>query len=522
MQQRSSAEYIISPEGVISTYPLPWQDPAARAAYSSNPLFAEGADQLPVQAGQTLLAQPEIVDALEAVDLITHPSHNGSGERLLVTPEVPLDFELAKRGLKRLKTELGNGPADHDLRLAVSDTKRRLPAYESNRLASPVQTSRPAEVAEATPPQDLQAGYRQELAQAIQAYSETDAESFDYTFLSTLSEELVINESENGLTVRERAKYSQKLARHVEGYLEEPAALLQDLRAGLAIMQFIGGPLGEEAAPRNPAYAMVNAVISSIAHETSVTTYGAKELTAERIAKWMEFGKTLLQGLGGAKVLEKFTGGQGININLENSGEELRGLALLTGQMVITRSLIAIADREPSRLVDSMHLVAEVGLLDQVVKDTVKQASTLSILRICLEDNEVPGLVLALSVGATHHPEIQRKAIDLQMSLSNLGVPHQLVYPGSNLAKNGPVGIYAADRRVRQVLRNLYPSALYDPDPEVVMNHAFQSQVRGWYDGWKEDFVKFARTPEGRATTLFGRLFDTNKIKFESSLTSME
>ena len=246
---------------VVSVYPNPEQpDTTPVPIDPQNPYYRLGgvayppiveADPLvvimhevaPYPADQSPLARPEIVDALEAVDQLTHPPRERALAKTLSVPDLPIDFELARTGLRVLKQELDTD--GKDLRQAVAETTKNLlvlvtdekprraishdrPAVnlatqeaareDHAREQQAIETKREARRLAREQEHARQAAYRQELATALAGF-EAEAPAGSVATVLALAEGLVLHGEENKLVGQPAPNFQEKITRQVEKFL---------------------------------------------------------------------------------------------------------------------------------------------------------------------------------------------------------------------------------------------------------------------------------------------------------------
>lgn len=497
-----------------------------RVAYSSNPSSTAGiaVTAPPISAETSLfrwidpqdisIGRTALQEGLRAVNLFATDTPTIREKQAEEVDQKPMITELAMQGLQWLIPQVKRGDP---LRRAATRARAHLNPLLAAQTETRLQQARlraldQVTAVHAVDTEDLrwenrQSGYQQALAAAIDGHAETAPGVYDYTALRTLSEELVLDESQDGPVIKERPRYQRKLDAIVNGCLEEPEQFYQSMRAATAVLAFAAESTTSEALERSPTFLFANYVFGSVASEAIHRSYSANDLTHDKVDKWLQFAANLRNDAA----VQRISDHGEFYIDSSGGDEELSALALVTGERIIARSLVKIATTQPRSLIDSLYRVADTGLDPD---HRLKRMATLTALKRALSDEPNVGVVLAYSVGANGHQAIQKKALDLQLTLIGFGMPSHLMYPATTINRNGILSMQTNDRKASRIVKALYPSVLCPNESQLAHGNVFSNQLKDWYNTWRADFLEFAGTPEGRASTLFGRNFDPADVKF--------
>lgn len=487
-----------SPEGAIAIDELR-HDPLAKVAYSSNPSSAEAVELHPITSfEQSMFSRPEIAEALEAI-------HVTSLARNLETPsQSPVDPTLALNGLKWLRENLG-GHAKN-LRVAAIDTKSSLLAdqrrqAEMQQIASELaqqeaarrseaQTALTIQEAEKARQQDKQALYKKQLGQAFSQVNNV-APYLEIGAFAELSEELIIEEGPDGLMADGKRGFQPMLSKRVEGYLEEPRKLANDL--GVAA-ELLGQTFDTaKSQPNKVIRAYTHTVLSAASEALSKSFYGIKDFSPEVVDKWIQ----LAEDLPADMTLEKLEQ----LCRDSHTGFIGHRLALVHGQTVLSNSLQTIAQTQPRKFIEKLYMTAEKGLDP---KHVLKRHMTLGAIEECLDNEPLAGPLLSLASGTFTNRKLQQKAIDTQTSLERLGIPEVLLGFRDRSGNKDDKAIVLNDKN-RRFIGNVYPSSIFCHSDINETPAAFHERANNLYQSYIKDFWEYAQTPEGKVNTIYGR-----------------
>ena len=523
--ERPDRNVVASLDDAIGSYELGQEHSAWGPAYAENPVARSDKEIELIQRVLTrrtsLLARPAepeeglvsgtaLQEALEAA-YVHAPVPAAEAQARRKSLERPLDTALALEGLGWL---IPNLEKKSPLRRAATRARATLEPLQAVHEQAP--KAKPA----GSPDEQLQAakrsreaGYRAKIDRAIAVVGEdqslADHLRESYETVRAISDEVVIYETSEGRpAVRETPALHEKLATRVAAYLEEPSRLVIDLNL-IGIIAAVEDPdIPDSDQEHDPAFVYGKALTSLIAKLTAKKTYNGAEFTPEVVAKWMDLvgelpPEAVFEVSAVADAAAESEAGTLVTADDAEAvlGEELLKLGSLLGLNILSGTLEKIARDRPRELVNAMYTVAEAGL-DPA--HHAKRKLTQTILEQCLSNNDrLAAYILNLSIGATEHPEIQDKALDLKLTLENLGTPAKMMAPARE-QEGSPFRVASYGHR-RQILRQLYPSAFAHPRITGKNVLRLQAEAETLYTSLVLGFWTFVNTPSGKSSTLYGR-----------------
>jgi hypothetical protein len=447
-----------------------------------------------------LISQPEIMTALDVIDLVTRPQPDqldqpdqpdqpdqSSEQQSSEQPEwvfAPLDFDLVRSGLKILRS-VTNEP----LHRAVVDTKRQLPAYEKQIL-----TERREATIRAS-----EAGSREEIDSAVKAFGETLRKpTDDYRALAELSQGIFVHQADKGkLVARTTPDFHTKLEQRTAVYLQDPAKIVTDLNMIAAILEAGGDPSAEQSDKEDVLSVYGAKMIFEVVNALAGATYTLEDFSPKTVAKWMKLAEELPADT------EPLTS-EALQALLENEdgGISFTEAALVGGQRVLSATLQAIAINHPREFIDKMYMVSDVGLDP---KHRFKWLTTLNTLNDSLAHSELARYILTWSMGASQNPDIQQRALDLRLTLKNLGISNELLIAPRTTRRKGfqqPLRMLGDHA---DILKQLYPSDFFHevvtPETQIQYDKEMEASVEQLIG----EFWEFVNTRRGKRKTLYGR-----------------
>jgi hypothetical protein len=403
--------------------------------------------------------KPGLVQAMDAVYIEGHPEAAVEEGHLKAAYPEDFDFNSAKTGLSWLRdnvTEQSNPYLWH----AVLAAKSLLPARQSAQAYKQQVAGRRAELTveqEAVSEADRQtreskarkqAEYRQRFEDVLGRVRE-GAPHLDFDNFTELSEELIIDRKSSGLFAHAKQGFQTKLTRQVETFLDDPRTLVNDFDV-IILVRNEALRLAREQPGDDLATVYVDKIFSAVSDALMGSIYIAKDFSPETVAKWLKLARPLPADISQDEVAE-FCRGDNPDFNFSTTG-----LTMLHGRKVLARSLQRIALRQPDQFIGKAFVLAQEGLDPE---DPAKVDITLAILKYGLAaKSRTPHL----SPREGSDKETWVQALDLKLTLGKLGVPESLLQ--SNIGFAGP------------------------DDP----------------------FWKYVNTPQGKKSTLYGRLLHFN------------
>jgi hypothetical protein len=320
-----------------------------------------------------------------------------------------------------------------------------------------------------------------------------------------LSQGVIVHVTRNGeLAARTAPDFQAKLERRIAVYLKDPTKLVTDLSMIEAIVEPGDDRSGEQSAENDILLTYGEKMILEIVTGLTNTAYTFEDFSPKVVAKWMKFAEELPADT------DPLTP-EGLQALLANEDSiSFAQAALLAGQAILSKTLQAIASSHPREMIDTMYMVADIGLDPN---HRLKRLTTLNILNDSLVQAEFIRYILSWSVGASQHRQIQRRAIDLRLTLVNLGVPHELLTSPREELQDGfehPISLLG-DRA--DMLNELYPSDFYrqvvTPDNLAQYDkeaEALNTELIG-------NFWKFVNTRRGKRSTLYGRFLAADQAE---------
>ena len=479
-------------ERFIGIDPLWPNDSRARVAYSSNPRMAypggslfgnegPGIQPLRHKAVDFILVRPEIAEALEQIYLDTVDTVPASGEAGLGDAEGrtddidPVNVELALDGLDWLKKNLAENAA---LRHRAVESKRNLSSGangnksgNSGKEDDSAEQDAAAREAERRRQADMAAreAHRAEVnAQltAVVGRVKQSSPELDASGLFRLAETLHSSESRKGVHISEYKGFPLTVSDQVLSFLDDPRRLINDMSVVRGASEFL------QSTEHRHAYPIAAAYVDKIGEAlTGTLNYGVYEdLSEETVDKWFS-------AIGSADDPEA-------------------AADILSGTGVLQRTLGRIVREDPVRFIDRLHMLAMRGL-DPA--DETASAAALRIISDCLKADAmaacslVQGSYFVEDISKSH---VQEQAIDLVLTLMESGLKMEDYYSHDRYRLE-------LKRKERVVLeKDLVPRL---PNGRVDMKtwQARNSERAPIIQG---AFVGKALTPEGKASTLYGRL----------------
>jgi|GEM_PF-6395369 len=503
-----------------------WADPEAKppkVAYSSNPGFTKGtaAEDYPVTAETSMFAivgpdngfvsSGAVVEGLESAYVLSlHPAE-AKARRL----EEPIDDGLAFTGLQWLKQQ-ALGRKDSQLRRNINRAYARFKGQqevqatraetgESYANASRLVAEHGPEIAVSGIQSELaqqkakQAAYRSRFETSVAATIEGfvpkgTSEPLDPSSFLLLSKDLVVSQADDGsLATNEGNKsYQTGITKRAQQYMRDPAVMVNDLIVARLVDEKAGG----EAAPDDLSTAYTNRIMCDVLDAALKGFYTPAELSPELISGWMD----IAYRLDGDMTVEELDAASKTDVN-----EWALIMVMSTGREVLSTTMHKIAAEQPKKFIDGLYMIAEAGL-----DDPAHRTKTFTGVRIIEEvmDPKLQPLsehILSTATGALDDVELRQKALDLQVSLYDLGVPGSML---GISAFSGPaehtVTMTTLTRAQAKIIRRLTPSAMVRP--KGMDQQEFQAKLISTYRDHLQAFWDYVRTPEGGANTLTGRL----------------
>lgn len=526
------------PMGANSSAPPPvpsaglddlWQiDPLAKAVYSDNPGFTKGihGESIPVTAETSMFAivGPEnglvsseaLVEAAEAAYFISlHPAEAKAKEL-----ERPIDSSLAFTGLQWLK-EQALGRKDSPQRRNINRAHARLKGQEETRLArqqtgesyasaiSAAQqtagiTAAGDVSAEFERQKEQQAAYRARFEQTVAAKIEgveTKAvdKPLDPSSFFLLSRDLVISQGDDGLHAQEgRSSYQGRIAKRVRDYLLDPQEMANDLIiAKLVDGDAVAREQARGTEQEDPSHTYTNKIMCDVLDAALKAFYGPSELSPAAVRRWTDMASRLDGSMTSEELLAQ--------TKVDNDAWALL-MVMSTSREILSASLRKVAAEQPRKFVDALYMTAEAGL------DPENRSRTHMTIRVIEESLDpeqelLGGHILSASSGAINNVELRQKALDLQVTLYDLGVSGELLGVTAASGDGGDtVSITTLDGEQSKVVRRLTPSAMVRP--KDMDRETFQANLIDAYHRFLQEFWDYVSTPEGSSNTLLGRFLE--------------
>jgi hypothetical protein len=487
-------------------YPDPLQaDPLARVSYSANPAFATGAAEAhPItSARKSQLAEPSVAEALEAVYIsgLDEGQADEFGQ---------LDFRLAVSGLGRLRKHICEDSAPQ-LKRNVIETKSKLAAMERSQQQQAERQQLLAEQARQQETERRAAAKAQEAKQALQAAEEA-RQAECRAELSRTAEQIRITHPElnfesylglsEGLNLfeehgrpepggpigKEKRGFQRKLAERVAGYLQDPRELVNDL----SIIRLMHKQ-SPDANQRPTVFAYNGVIAASISHALAGSHYGIHDFSPEIVSKWLDI---TVADKPAAEVhfskLDKF-----LRSDPKRSVADvfIGTPTSVYGERILANSLKEVVRQHPGRIVDTMYMLAQEGM----VPGSAKHEATTVLFTQCLIDEPLATAVLHLSTMA-HNETLRQKAIDLQLSLSLSGLPDAIL-------GKGELGLGSVDAKLsRNELKTIRRLFVRELEFAFSSPRHYSIEMDEVRDGHVQTFLGWARTHEGASNSLYGRL----------------
>ncbi len=445
-------------------------DRQARAAYSGNPGFRDGAGVDPLAYRKLpdgpLLAQPDIAEALEEVYLYQTPG----GVQL-----AGIDTDLALQGLQWIKMHAEAAPF---LRDRAKNTKLSL----LNRLSGGLDM---AEAPEATTSlqdeyerrrkaeeeaREAHAAERDAQIEAVIAGVKEDRPDLDFTGFLALVPTLSSSETPDGVRIARYKGFPLKINDQVLTFLNNPRRLVNDIEAVRHVSAFTASNEESRAFPIAAAYARK---IDSALTET--LGYGLHEdLSEEIVEHWFSA--------------------------IDAAPEPEAAADILRGTGVLQRSMSEIVRKDPVRFIDRLHMLAMRGL-DPAQE--VTSAAAAGIISDLLKADAMAACSLVQASFFFEDPakaDTQQKAMDIGLTLMESGLPIPEYYSAD---------IYRGlDRKEAKLIELTLVPRLPHGGIDWKTSEARYSQAGQLQTNAVETaFRNKALTRDGRTTTLYGRLY---------------
>lgn len=456
--------YPLEVEGkeIIITDPLR-EDPFARVAYSSNPRppksmpsgsgFNEMDDQARVgahtphpihEAKDSLLARPDIAEALEQIYLDTVSSPDDSNETGHTDKDGmhPVDVSLALDGLQWLKKH----------------------PYQDARGKRNTGDTEQAEK------EAVQEAYKNERDAQLMAVAEAvkqSSPSLDFDGFFRLADALHSSKDPDGLIIsKQRRGFNLKVDDQVMDYIDNPDRLVNGMGAIKQASEFL------ESDEQRANYPIAAAFVDRIERVlTDMLQYGSYEdLTEDIVDKWFS-------AIGSAD-------------EPEIAAETLYA----TG--IMQRTISTTVRKNPAQFIDRLHMFSMRGLDPS---DEVTHTAALAIIRNRLEADAMAACSLIQASFFAEDPEmaaVQQQAMDLVLTLMESDVPVPSYYSHDRY-----------NRGLKRLEKKKLEAALVPrlPDGRVDME-AWQARTPQQAEIAKTKFTRMATSRKGRAITLYGRL----------------
>jgi hypothetical protein len=458
---------------------LLWQEnPAARAYYSGRPDFTEGA-ATDIYPYHSLLIKPAVAEALEQIYLERHAVQSGAD---------PVEPELALSGLELLKGETGHLGKASDMRRSINRQYNRLePQVTAKREAAARQAEnlalfrraeeRKRHKAEAEAAH--QARCEREMADAV-TVGEEYLPHVNFGRLSELTAELYSTEGPGGeIIVKESKHFNKIIAKRAAEYLEDPSAMVNDFTA-LAFLHIAAEQDGELAT----VLPYADRVDAHLADAVDQLAY--EDLSEEIMDRWLDPTDKLDPEYQAEPDTDK-----------DNRSRNLATSAILVARGgVLIKSFASLSRREPRKFLDRLHTFAGKGL---DTANLAKREVALSVISRCLSEPLTYQLVMRGTMAAPfvdekNGPAHVRQALDLNATLDGFGV---------RLAQRS---ISELSDEERHLVDEVYPVAAMVS--AVHASRARSLHIAPDFEASIRMFKERALTPEGRASTLYGRLAD--------------
>jgi hypothetical protein len=476
---------------VVRMSPEPiYADPLAKVSYSSDPGFKDGAvkEHTINIASKSQLTPLKVAEAFEAIFL---EGLDEEGRQAVEAAEdyQPLDVELALSGLRWLRkhTTSNDNPVLRPKILAtkqsLTNEQRRLaeepiaakPAPQSTTEADTVRQARHAEY------QRRQTNYYQQF-QAVADSIEAAHPDIDVHSFMDLGQGIAIYEMPDGeLAAREQSTYAHDpVAQRVKTYLADPEALANDYLLGAVIRKH---ELSDSQ--RQIVTAYTNRISQLVLNKLGQSRYQLEDFTAATLTKWLNVG-------GGVMAETPYEDLKQLWEDDDEMAVAYNGAAN-RGAKVLSNSLQAIAIHHPRQLLDSMYLLAQLGLKPH---KPGQRDLVLSVINDCLRREPQAGFIIEVSKGV-ESKETRFKAGDLDKTLSLFNKTARLL---DNAVQNKPSTL--PETRKRVIKRLIRPTLL------VGLN-GNKAAIDRLSETLHDEFMDYVESPEGWDRTLWNRFKKT-------------
>lgn len=465
-------------ERSIGTDPLWQENPAARALYSGRPYFTEGADT-EIYPYHSLLIKPAVAEALELIHREGHAVEPGAE---------PVDPQLAFSGLELLKSEIGHLGKKSVMRRSVNRQHGRLePQVAAMREAAAAQAENLAlfrkteeeKQRKAEAEAAHQSRCEREMATAI-ALGEEYLPHVSFDRVAELATELYSTEEPGGnIVVKESKHFHKVITKRAAEYLEDPSVMVNDF-TGLAFLH-IAAEQDDDLTTVLPYADRAEARLADAVDQLSY-----EDLSEEIMDRWLGPTDELDPEYQADPDRDK-----------DRRSRNLATSAILVGRSsALVNSFASLSRQEPKKFLDRLHTFARKGL---DTENLAKRELALNVIARCLSEPlayqlVIRGTMAAPFVDEKNGPTYVHQALDLNATLDGFGVKleQQLI---SKLS--------AEERRL---VDEIYPVAAM-----VSTLHAYGSRslrIAPDFEASVRTFKERAMTPEGRVSTLYGRLAD--------------
>ena len=456
-------------------WPQVWpEDPTARAAYSANPGFMDGAEVSMPPASASLLARPEIAEALEQAHL--------DWNRRAKPGDVPVDLDLAVPGLEWLKENLAKEspltrPVNRQYGI-LGEQKARRDEAEARRQESAAEFRAAQEAkrgghTKSEARQALQTEADRQISGVVSGVQASFPNVSFQNFLE-LSGKLSPGEGQDGqVTIRERKGFQSAVSNRASQFLQEPSELINDMSGLILAMDFLNQGEHDNESPLASKY--VETIAEALAGAVMAGTYD--NLPEQLVDQWFSAIDAATSQAG-----EETAEGSGLPM------EVVERVAINSG--VLSNSLIAVAGKDPVGLIEGLHMFAKKGLDPG---NQLRFNVTFNVIKKCLEEPLV-GCEIRRGMRFTDSPELQQSATDIAKSLMTIGVEWKEIFHPDAMRKIGR-------KKLRLLISALVPKA-----PNGAVDQEAMRATQGL--SVINQFSEQALTEEGRSTTVYGRLMD--------------
>ncbi len=484
-EQNFGAANIPASERLIGSDSLWRDDPPARAAYSGNPGFTDGADTLAVaeQPHDSILARPEIAEALEQVYLSEHPGTAESGGQ-------PVRTELAVPGLAWLREHLDKGsPVLRTVKrqyniLEPQETRRQEIEQRKQESAEEYRAERQAKQAEIEARLAHQAECAYQMDGAV-AHARDLYPNLDFGAVIGLAAKLPSHKEADGTTVVDESKdFRKAISRRIKTYMATPQELVEDFKA-LNVIQKVTETKPGDFDTVSPYMTEIG-----VALDTELETSVYDDFSEEVMDKWLSLFETNQAGVVSSR-------------SALMAKDEVPDKPISFALDILSNSLAALAARDPRQFISRIHTFANKGFNSgNEAQFHVTYNAIMSCLQKPLPYHEVlRGSAAALVMGNLDD-EVLQQAVDLSATLEGIGLFQQL--PKQN--DGSLAGFSESEAKLideicpSDFLAAVRPSNLALIDGDNLLKTTMQ------------DFRDRAVTPEGKATTMYGNLVSNGRI----------